>query len=104
MTEKRQGPINGADSSMIEHMVCGQIEQRYDELRMRQFWTRLFAGDNDPKAMAEGLCRALSGGHYVRKEAAPANNLTVQVFGAASSEDIAKSLRDGLVLAKEHIG
>ncbi|KJK17162.1 hypothetical protein [Pseudomonas sp. 2(2015)] len=103
MTEKRQGPINGADSSMIEHMVCGQIEQRYDELRMRQFWTRLFAGDNDPKAMAEGLCRALSGGHYVRKEAGLVSNLTVQMFGTATPEEVAKAVRAS-VAAQERVG
>ncbi|KJK05311.1 hypothetical protein [Pseudomonas tussilaginis] len=92
MTEKRQGPINDADSALIEQMVCGQIEQTYDVYRMQKFWARLFAGDNDPKAMAAGMCRALSGGHYVRKEAAGVCNISIQVFGEVNPEGIAREL------------
>ncbi|QGW77757.1 hypothetical protein GPJ81_14030 [Pseudomonas alkylphenolica] len=96
MTDRAKGPINGVDSAMVEHMVCGQIEQRYDALRMRQFWKRLIAGDNDPDQVADGICRALSGGHYVRKEPAVVSNISVQVFGEASPEGLAQALSGAL--------
>lgn len=96
MTDKAKGPINGATSGMVENMVCGQIEQRYDAVRMRQFWKRLIAGENDPEQVADGICRALSGGHYVPKVAAQVCNITVQVTGDACPNAVAKSVAAGL--------
>ena len=106
MTNRAKGPINGVDSATVEQMVCGQIEQRYDALRMRQFWRRLIAGENDPEQVADGICRALSGGHYVPKEPTAVSNISVQVFGEASPEGIAKALGGALVpsLKTAHTG
>lgn len=86
------GPISGLDRFEIDKMVGLQISQRFDEPRMRCFWERLFAGDNDPKELAAGLCLALSNGRYVRKRDAGVMNINVQVFGEASPEDIAKAV------------
>lgn len=43
-----KGPINGMGSLMLAQIVQRQITQSYDAHRMRDFWRRLFAGDNDP--------------------------------------------------------
>lgn len=89
MVNSSQNPINGLSSVELERLVCAQIEQAYDRVRMHQFWVRLFSGDNDPTAMADGMCLALSGGHYVRREKPTQLNLTVSVPPGASPESIA---------------
>lgn len=99
MANSSQKPINGIDSGQVEHMVCGQIEQRFDSLRMRQFWARVFAGDNDPAQIAEGLCRALSGGHYVRREQASVLNVSVTVPPGVSPADVAQAVKAAVSVA-----
>lgn len=97
MTDRAKQPINGVESGTVEHMVCGQIEQTYDRYRAHDFWMRLIAGDNDPRQVADGICRALSGGHYVRKEAAQICALTIHVDADADPKVIAQAVSEAMV-------
>lgn len=96
MTSRKNGPINGVHSSTVAHVLSGQIEQTYDRLRAHDFWVRLIAGDNDPKEIADGICQALGGGYYVRKEDAVGHSITIQVLGNAAPEDVARTVSEAL--------
>jgi hypothetical protein len=88
-------PINGADRFLISKMVGYQVTQFADNARMLQFWQRLFAGENDPEEIAQGLCLALSGGRYVPKPRAAMGmtvNLTISASGDASPEQISSAV------------
>ncbi|MGY3286273.1 hypothetical protein ACVW05_003899 [Pseudomonas fulva] len=72
---------------MVDHQITGQ----FDQYRMRDYWCRLLAGDNEPEVIAEGLCRALSGGRYVK---GPARNVTINlnIQSAANPQALATTL------------
>jgi hypothetical protein len=91
MAKPALDPINGADRFLISKMVDHQVTQFADRARMLQFWQRLFAGENDPEEIAQGLCLALSGGQYVPKYRPAMGmtvNLTINASGDASPEQI----------------
>jgi hypothetical protein len=92
---KTRGPINGVDSETVATMVDHQITGQFDQHRMRNFWRRLLAGDNDPEVIADGLCRALSSGHYIQ---APARHVTVNlaVQGSVDAEALVAEVRQAL--------
>lgn len=90
---KKLGPINGTDSETVTKMVEFQITGYCDHFRMRDYWRRLLAGDNDPEVIAEGLCQALSGGHYIK---GPARNVTINITvqGDPNPQALAVALAD----------
>lgn len=89
--QRKNAPINGTDSETVAKMVGFQITGFCDRTRMRDYWCRLLAGDNDPEVIAEGLCRALSGGQYIE---GPARNVTINfnVQSAAEPQALAAAL------------
>ncbi|GAB7533657.1 hypothetical protein PS3A_60730 [Pseudomonas sp. 3A(2025)] len=88
-----KGPIDGMGSLMLAQIVQRQITQSYDAHRMRDFWRRLFTGDNDPDVMAEGMVMALSGGQFVPHQWAKGTVINVAVHGEATAEQVANALR-----------
>ncbi|MFR0674639.1 hypothetical protein ACLUUI_14450 [Enterobacterales bacterium AW_CKDN230030176-1A_HGKHYDSX7] len=88
---KKRAPINGVHSEMVATMVDHQITGLFDRVRMHEFWRRLLAGDNDPEVIAEGLCRALSGGRYIE---GPARTVTINlnIQSTANPEALAAAL------------
>lgn len=88
---KTRGPINGVDSETVATMVARQVTGEFDQYRMRDYWRRLLAGDNEPEVIAEGLCRALSGGRYIE---GPARSVTINlnIQSAAKPQALAAAL------------
>ncbi|WP_462402175.1 hypothetical protein [Pseudomonas sp. Marseille-QA0332] len=89
--QRKNAPINGTDSETVAKMVDFQITGFCDHMRMRDYWRRLLAGDNDPDVIAEGLCRALSGGRYIK---GPARQVTINlnIQSAADPQALAAAL------------
>lgn len=88
-----KGPINGMGSLMLAQIVQRQITQSYDAHRMRDFWRRLFAGDNDPHVLAEGMVMALSGGQFVPQQWSRGTVINISVPADASAEQVARAVQ-----------
>lgn len=103
MKEQQLGPINGADSQLVAKMVDYHITRQFDEVRMRQFWKRLFSGENDPKVLADGICQALGFGRYVHKSQAE-QNITMNLNFAkdTNAEQIAAAITAQLQRAEAY--
>lgn len=94
--DARKGPLNGVDRTTLAQMVQAQLSQSFDAYRMREFWRRLFAGDNDPEEMAEGMCLALSGGQYVERDK-EGMVLNITINGSGDPEQIAAAVKASMV-------
>jgi len=86
---------NKPDRFTVKQLIEEQIDQTYDRFRMRQAWERVLT-NCEPAEFAEGLCMALSGGHFTRgspKALALAPQITISVAGDADPVAVASAFK-----------
>lgn len=90
---ERKGPINGFEHYNLTQIVDMHITGAIDSHRAKDFWRRLFAGDNDPEEMAKGMVSALGYGRYVPRSESKAVVVNITVNGDVPPERIAEAVK-----------